>query len=130
MKNLWPSFKNFARQIKNDLVVLYHALKDPAAPLAARCLGAVTVAYALSPIDLIPDFIPVLGVVDDLLLVPLGLWATWRLMPQDLMASYQARRAELLAELPKNKIVGVLIVLLWVLAALCLAAVAKAWWFA
>ena len=90
----------------------------------------MTVAYALSPIDLIPDFIPVLGVVDDLLLVPLGLWATWRLMPQDLMASYQARRAELLAELPKNKIVGVLIVLLWVLAALWLAAGAKAWWLA
>src|SRR5690606_2412613 len=92
MKNFWAHFKHRLRQMRDDLVVLFHAVRDPAAPLSAKITGAVTIAYALSPIDLIPDAIPILGVLDDLLLVPLGLWLTWRLMPPALIAAYQARR--------------------------------------
>lgn len=114
MKNFWAHFKYRLRQMRDDLVVLFHAVRDPAAPWAAKITGAVTIAYALSPIDLIPDVIPVLGMLDDVLLVPLGLWLTWRLMPDDLIADYRARRKSLLADLPRSKTAAAVIVCLWV----------------
>jgi uncharacterized membrane protein YkvA (DUF1232 family) len=79
-------------------------------------VGGLTVAYALSPIDLIPDFIPVLGMLDDIVLVPAGLWLAWRLLPVDLVARYQAQRAELVAQLPQSKIAAVVVVVLWLVA--------------
>ena len=115
MKNFWAHFKYRLRQMRDDLVVLFHAVRDPAAPLPAKITGAVTIAYALSPIDLIPDVIPVLGMLDDVLLVPLGLWLTWRLMPEGLIADYRARRGSLLAVLPRSKAAAAVIVCLWAL---------------
>ena len=116
MKAMIQKLKAWARQIKDDLVVLYYALRDPAAPWGARIVGGLTVAYALSPIDLIPDFIPVLGMLDDIVLVPVGLWLAWRLLPVDLVARYQAQRAELVAQLPQSKMAAVVVVVLWLVA--------------
>src|SRR2546425_9712172 len=84
------SWRQHARAIKRDTYALYLACKDPRVPWYARALAAVVVAYAFSPIDLIPDFIPVLGYLDDLILVPLGIYLTIRLIPPPVLA--QARR--------------------------------------
>lgn len=92
------------------------AARDPRTPWAAKVLAALVVAYALSPIDLIPDFIPVLGHLDDLILVPLGIWLTLRLIPAEVMADARARAAE--AGRPGRSALGLAIVLaVWLAAA-------------
>lgn len=78
-------FKNLKQQVKKlkqEIVPIYHALFDSCTPVLAKILAGVTVAYLLSPIDLIPDFIPVLGLLDDLILVPLLIKATLELIPK------------------------------------------------
>ena len=83
---LLTPLKTWAKQVKRDVVTVYFAARDPLAPRGARLLALLVAAYALSPIDLIPDFIPVLGYLDDLLIVPLGIVCVLRLMPQDVLA--------------------------------------------
>ena len=73
--------KERVRQLKNDIPAVFLSLKDPDTPLTAKLLAGITVAYALSPIDLIPDFIPVIGYLDDILLLPLLITLTVRLIP-------------------------------------------------
>lgn len=82
--------KNKAKQIKNDIPAVFLALKHKDTPLLAKILAAVTVGYALSPIDCIPDFIPVLGYLDDVILLPVMITATIRLIPGEVME--QCRR--------------------------------------
>jgi uncharacterized membrane protein YkvA (DUF1232 family) len=79
-------------QTKQDAVAVSLAVRDPRVPWYARAVGACVVAHALSPIDLIPDFIPVLGYLDDLVLVPLGLLLMLRLIPADILAEHRAAR--------------------------------------
>ena len=79
--------KNWAGRIKRDIAVLWLAARHPAVPWLAKAVAAATVAYALSPIDLIPDFVPVLGYLDDLLIVPAGILLAVRLIPPDRKAS-------------------------------------------
>ena len=86
--------KIWARRMKRDVVALWVAARDPRTPLAATIVAAAVAAYALSPIDLIPDFIPVLGYLDDLLLVPLGILIAVRMIPTVLMAEFRDRAAE------------------------------------
>lgn len=81
----------WARSIRRDTLAIAFALRDPRTPWPARILGALVVAYALSPIDLIPDFIPVLGYLDDLLLLPLGLMLVRRLIPPAVLEEHRAR---------------------------------------
>ena len=78
--------KRWARALKRDVIALWLAARDPRVPLAAKLVAGAVAAYALSPIDLIPDFIPVLGYLDDLLIVPAGIWLALRLIPAELMA--------------------------------------------
>ncbi|HEY8580918.1 MAG TPA: DUF1232 domain-containing protein [Beijerinckiaceae bacterium] len=85
--------KAWARTVKRDVVALWIAARDPRTPRAAKWLAAAVAAYALSPIDLIPDFIPVLGYLDDLLIVPLGVLAVVRLIPPALMAAFREAAA-------------------------------------
>ena len=80
-----------AAKLKREVVAVWLAARDERTPWAARLVAALTAAYALSPIDLIPDFIPILGLLDDLLLVPIGLWLAIRLVPENVMTD--ARRA-------------------------------------
>ena len=87
----WPAF---ARRLRGELGALRLAYRDPRTPRCAKWLLAGTLAYALSPIDLIPDFIPVLGHLDDLLILPLALWLSLRLIPPQVLADCRARAAQ------------------------------------
>jgi uncharacterized membrane protein YkvA (DUF1232 family) len=107
--------KSWAQQVKGDVVAVYFAARDPRTPLLARVLALLVAAYALSPIDLIPDFIPVLGYLDDLILVPLGLWAVIRLLPPDVLAASRARASAVLAR-PRSRVAAVCFVLAWLVA--------------
>jgi uncharacterized membrane protein YkvA (DUF1232 family) len=108
--------------LEADTYALYLASRDPRVPWPAKALAAVTVAYALSPIDLIPDFIPVLGYLDDLVLVPLGLALAIRLVPPSVLAEHRAEAARRFAHGgPRNRAGAILVVLLWLLAAAWLA---------
>lgn len=109
-----------ARRLKREIVALAIAARDPRTPLYAKAFALFVVAYALSPVDLIPDFIPVLGLLDDVILVPLGIWFALRLIPADLMQDARAK-AEAAERLPKNKWAGAVIVAIWI-GALALAA--------
>lgn len=82
--------KDWARGLKRDIAAVRRAIADPRVPMSARIIGAVTIAYALSPIDLIPDFVPVLGYLDDLILVPAGLWLAISLIPADVLDEHRA----------------------------------------
>ncbi len=114
------SIKAWARRIKRDAVTLWFARKHPQTPLLAKLLSAATVAYVLSPIDLIPDFIPVLGYLDEVLLVPLLIWCIVRLIPAPVL---QVCRAQADAWLqgqhakPVSYVGAAIIVGLWALAA-------------
>ena len=105
-----------AKRLKRDLLTLYCAARDLRTPLLARGLALLVVGYALSPIDLIPDFIPVLGLLDDLILVPLGVWLVIKLIPDYVLSD--ARDAAARLEVKPVSYVGLaLIVALWLLAA-------------
>jgi uncharacterized membrane protein YkvA (DUF1232 family) len=86
--------KTWARNLKRDVVALWIAARDPRTPVSAKLVAGAVAAYALSPIDLIPDFIPVLGYLDDLLLVPLGILIAVRLIPAPLMADFRQQALE------------------------------------
>jgi uncharacterized membrane protein YkvA (DUF1232 family) len=103
----------WAAALKRDVAALLLAVRDPRTPLLARIVAALVVAYALSPIDLIPDFVPVLGYLDDLVLVPLGLALVLRLIPPALMDEYRASAA--LQPVSRMGWVGLVVVLmLWI----------------
>lgn len=108
--------RSWARALKTQLLTLWHCRSHPETPLAARLLAVLVLAYALSPIDLIPDFIPVLGYLDDLILVPLGILLVLRLLPAQVLADAQ-RQAELgMAEdrrKPANYYAAAAIVVVW-----------------
>ena len=107
--------KRWAHALKRDVVALWHAARDPRVPLAAKLVAGAVAAYALSPIDLIPDFIPVLGYLDDLLIVPAGIWLALRLIPPALMADLR-RHAEEAEAFPVSRAGAAAVVLLWVAA--------------
>ncbi len=103
-----------ARRTWERCGVLARALKHPRTPWYAKAVGALTLLYAISPIDLIPDFVPVLGYLDDIVLVPLGIWATWKLVPRDVWAECEAESARAgPIQLSKNWRGAVLVILLW-----------------
>lgn len=107
-----------AKALKREVFVLWVAYRDPRTPWYAKALAIAVVAYAFSPIDLIPDFIPVLGLLDDLLLVPLGIALVLRLIPAPVIADSRARAEALRTEgKPRNWLAAGAIVLVWLLAA-------------
>ena len=108
--------RDWARAIKRDVVAIWLAGRDPRVPWPVKLLALVVAGYALSPIDLIPDFIPVLGYVDDLLLVPLGILLVIRLLPPKLLAEHRAS-ASAIIERPVSKRGMAVIVAIWIVAA-------------
>lgn len=114
------SLKAWARSIKRDVVALWLASRDPRVPWYAKLAAGAVAAYALSPIDLIPDFIPVLGYLDDLIIVPLGILLAIKLIPAALFAEFreQAVRSE---QRPTSRAGLLFIVAVWVIAAAWLA---------
>jgi uncharacterized membrane protein YkvA (DUF1232 family) len=108
-------WKRCARQLRTEVYALYLAYKDPRTPWYARILSALVVAYAFSPIDLIPDPIPVLGYLDDLVLIPLGVYLVLRLIPPEVMTESREIAKAVMAEgKPVNKAAAVVIVLIWI----------------
>jgi uncharacterized membrane protein YkvA (DUF1232 family) len=108
--------KNWARLVKRDIHAIYLCSRDPRVPWHAKALAIVVAAYALSPIDLIPDFVPVLGYLDDVILVPAGIWLVVRLIPPDVLAE-QRERAAAAGEKPISRTAGAVIVAVWIASA-------------
>lgn len=112
------SLKARARQLRQQTLTVYYSARDPRTPVLVRALAVLVAAYALSPIDLIPDFIPVIGYLDDLILIPLGLALVVRLTPPEVMASARLQAAQA-ATRPVSYpaaafVVAVWLVVLWV----------------
>ena len=104
--------KNWSRVIKRDVHALYFASRDPRVPWYAKALAVAVAGYALSPIDLIPDFIPVLGYLDDVILVPLGILLVIWLIPPAIMAECRAA-AEMAQERPASRTAAVVVAFIW-----------------
>lgn len=119
MANLIDSAKKWARTIKRDVVALWIAARDPRTPLAAKIAAGAVAAYALSPIDLIPDFIPILGYLDDLVIVPLGILLVVRLVPKALMIEFR-ERAERDGVRPRSRSGLYAILFCWFATATCI----------
>jgi uncharacterized membrane protein YkvA (DUF1232 family) len=110
--------KVHARTLKREAYVIYIAARDPRTPWFAKALIFLTVAYTLSPIDLIPDFIPILGYLDDLLIVPGGIWLAIRLIPPEVLEEARATAATRAVDQSIGKVGAALIILLWIIAVL------------
>jgi uncharacterized membrane protein YkvA (DUF1232 family) len=109
------TWKERAGELKIELYALFLAYKDPRTPWYARIFAALVVGYAFSPIDLIPDPIPILGYLDDLVLVPLGVYLALKMIPGEVMEDVREQAIELMAQgKPVNKIAAAVIILLWV----------------
>ena len=109
------------RALKTDTYALFLAARDPRVPWYAKAIAGLTVAYAVSPIDLIPDFIPVLGHLDDLVLIPLGLALAARMIPPAILAEHRAEAARRFADRgPRSRVVPIIVVLIWLLAVIWL----------
>jgi uncharacterized membrane protein YkvA (DUF1232 family) len=112
MMNL-AALKARARQVKIDLIALSLAARDPRTPWYAKLIVAGAVAYALSPVDLVPDFIPVIGLIDDLIFIPLALALAVRFIPDEVLADCRARAGEIAARRTSRK-AGIVIVSIWI----------------
>lgn len=109
--------KSLAHRIRVESHTVWLAARDPRTPFFAKLVGLLIAAYALSPIDLIPDFIPVLGLLDDAILIPAGVWLFARLVPPELMAEHRAT-AETAAARPVSKWGVIIVLAVWALIAL------------
>jgi uncharacterized membrane protein YkvA (DUF1232 family) len=119
--------KSWASGLKRDGHAIYLASRDPRVPWYAKALAIAVAGYALSPIDLIPDFIPIIGYLDELILLPLGIWLVVSLIPHEVMVEYRARADEA-GQRPTSRAGMVAIILLWIAGALMLGWVGYAWW--
>jgi uncharacterized membrane protein YkvA (DUF1232 family) len=117
MTSIMKSLKQKAIQLKLHIYALYLASKHSATPMSAKLITVLVVAYALSPIDLIPDFIPIIGFVDDVLLLPIGIWLAIKLIPDAIWLSCKQHATRHPIILKKNPIAAVLIVSIWLLSA-------------
>ena len=112
----WASIRKWAQELKKLTYVVYLASRDPRTPWYAKLLAIVIAGYAFSPIDLIPDFIPILGYLDDLLLIPLGITLVLRMIPQEVLTEARLKaEAELSLSKPKSRLAAVVIIIIWIL---------------
>lgn len=112
------SWKERVRALKKETFALYLACRHPRVPWYAKALALLVVGYALSPIDLIPDFVPVLGYLDDLVIIPLGIMLVIRLIPEDVITECRRQSEEIIGRTTRlAKIAAAVIVAIWILAA-------------
>ena len=123
-KGVFTRLKCWALVLMRDVLAVWIAARDPRVPWPAKMLALVVAAYALSPIDLIPDFIPVIGYLDDLILVPLGILAVVRMIPPPLMAEFRETAAATTGR-PRSIAGAAVVVVIWLLIAWV---IAKAFW--
>jgi uncharacterized membrane protein YkvA (DUF1232 family) len=109
---MFERFRDWAKATRRDVHALYLAARDPRVPWAAKALAACVAAYALSPIDLIPDMIPVLGQLDDLVIVPLGILLVIRMIPPQLMAEHRAAAAAAIVQ-PQSTAGALAVIAVW-----------------
>lgn len=122
------ALKAWARRLKTELYALYLAADDPRLPWPVKLLAISVVGYALSPIDLIPDFIPLLGYLDDLILLPVGIWLLLKLIPPPLMAECRLKaQAESDRSLPKSTTAVVVIIGIWLVLGIAIASLLSRW---
>ena len=119
--------KTWAQTLKRDSHAVYLASRDPRVPWHAKVLAVAVAAYALSPIDLIPDFIPVVGYLDDLIIVPLGIWLVVSLIPDEVMAECRARADEV-GQRPVSRAGMIAIIVVWIIAAVLFGWIAYIAW--
>ena len=118
MNNVFQKLKQKIDDLKLELLAVWFAYRDPRTPWYAKVWSALVAGYAFSPIDLIPDFIPVIGYLDDAIIVPLGLIIAIKLIPKEVMADTRIKAKDWIEQRkqkPQNKTMAVLIVLLWIL---------------
>ncbi|HEY3678012.1 MAG TPA: DUF1232 domain-containing protein [Bradyrhizobium sp.] len=117
---MFERIKGWARALRRDAYAVYLAARSPDTPWYVKVLAAAVAAYAFSPIDLIPDFVPVLGYLDDLILVPLGIWLVVSLIPEPAMAEYRARASEMMQHPRDSRLAAIVIVAIWMSGAVLL----------
>lgn len=112
---MFKKIKAWAKNLKRQIFILYYACKDHRVPWYAKVFTASIVAYAFSPIDLIPDFIPILGFLDEVILLPLGIMLALKMIPIDVLSDCEVKAEELMRNgKPKNWKSGSIIILIWV----------------
>lgn len=111
--------KTWAKNIKRDVHAVWLAARDPRTPLLAKVLALIVAAYAVSPIDLIPDFIPIIGYLDDLIIVPLGIMLVVRLIPAEVMREHRETAAQA-SRRPVSRITAGVFIVVWVMCAVLL----------
>jgi len=115
-KKIIISWREKVRNLKRQTFAVYLACRDPRTPWLAKALGLLVAGYALNPIDLIPDFIPILGYLDDLILIPLGITLVIRMIPREVMAEYQEKaEAALDKSNPARWVAAAVIIMIWIL---------------
>lgn len=112
--------RRWARRLNSEVHAIYLAARDPRVPWHVKCLAIAVAGYALSPIDLIPDFIPIIGYLDDLVIVPLGIWLVVSLIPDEVMAECRAK-ADAAGQRPVSRAGMIAIIVVWVAVGLTLA---------
>ena len=120
MTGAFSRLRDRAREIKRDVVALWFAARDSRTPVAAKLVAATAAAYALSPIDLVPDFIPIVGYLDDLILLPLGIALAVRLIPDALMAEFRRDAVQQLPR-PRSAAGAAIVIVVWIAVAALLA---------
>ncbi len=113
MTEIVENLRRWSGRLKTELYALYLAYRDPRVPLYARVFAACVVGYAFSPIDLIPDPIPVLGYLDDLVLIPLGIALAIRMIPDPVLTECRERAHQAIKERPTNRVAAAVIVAVW-----------------
>jgi uncharacterized membrane protein YkvA (DUF1232 family) len=111
-----PSLREKTKQLKTDTYALYLAYRDPRVPLYAKIFVAIVVAYALSPIDLIPDFIPVLGYIDDLIIIPAGIYISLKMIPREVLDECREKAQSTFFDSKTKWAAALIIILIWLLA--------------
>lgn len=113
-KSCFFTFKQRIKELKKEIAALYLAYKRKDVPLYAKIVSILVVSYALSPIDLIPDFIPILGYIDDLILIPLGIAIAIKLIPSDIMNECRQQSEDIFKQgKPKSWVAGGVIIFIW-----------------
>ena len=128
MANILERWRQKARQLQQEIYAIYLAYRDPRVPLHARIFAACVVGYAFSPIDLIPDPIPILGYLDDLILIPLGISLALKMIPPEVMAESRVKASQVLEHgKPVSWVAAIVIVSIWLgLAALAVVLIMRA----
>jgi uncharacterized membrane protein YkvA (DUF1232 family) len=127
VRSLVTDIKIWARGLRRDAHAVYLAAHDPRVPWYAKALAIAVAGYALSPVDLIPDFIPVLGYIDDLIIVPLGIALVVSLIPNEVMAEYRTK-ADAAEQRPRSRGAAIIIVTIWMVGAAALGWAGYAYW--